>query len=190
MKTLRNISAILFIAVLFVLIILWYVGYFGFRGVMEKPVGPYIMVYEEVNEAKENDQMVQNRVFSKLRSDGFHPLKHFGIYSLTNKEKNFISKVGCIIEGDDTLRLANFEKKYNVVTFNKQFAVEAEFNYQNKFSMFVGMLRVYPALRKYTTIKGFEKLPVIEIYDISGKTITYIMPIKTKRFNTDSLIEQ
>jgi hypothetical protein len=186
----KRIAAIFFVLAIVVIILLWYVGFFGSYGVMEKLVGPYIFVYENVNEKIENSQEVQNRVFNTLRSDGFHPRKHFGIYIFGKAKKQDSIKAGCLIETEDSIKLNNYENKYKILRFEKQFALTAEFPYQNRYSTISGMIRVYPSIKKYAKIKSFVLLPIIEIYDLPQKNIIYIMPIQSSRFNPVDALTQ
>ena len=53
-----------------------------------------------------------------------------------------------------------------------------EFPFRNKFSIFVGIMRVYPAMESYLEQMGYEEAPVMEIYDVPNKKIIYIMEIR------------
>ena len=84
------------------------------------------------------------------------------------------SKVGCILEDSDTAKIEIIQQKFNVKTLPVGTYTVAEFPYKGMISIFVGLMRVYPEMRKQHA-KNKIKMngPIMEIYDIPNKKIIY-----------------
>lgn len=54
----------------------------------------------------------------------------------------------------------------------------AEFPIKNSVSYMAGVIKVYPALKKYMIAKGYSsEVPVMELYDMVAKKIYYVIEI-------------
>ena len=54
--------------------------------------------------------------------------------------------------------------------------VTSEIPFRSQLSVFAGIVKVYPALKKYMKDKGYAQAPAMEIYD-SNKTIIYLFEV-------------
>lgn len=83
------------------------------------------------------------------------------------------SEIGCIIESKDTNRLSINECMYKTKVLPSEDYATAELPLKNGLSIFIGFIKVYPALDKYISEQGKKKGSVTEIYDIPNRKIIY-----------------
>lgn len=57
-------------------------------------------------------------------------------------------------------------------------SVVIEFPLKNSASYIVGMIKVYPVLKRYLQEKGYNiQVPISELYDMAAKKIFYVVEI-------------
>ncbi|GAF71154.1 unnamed protein product, partial [marine sediment metagenome] len=107
--------------------------------------------------------------YSLLESDKTETFKGFGIYYDNPKkvEKSKLrSEAGCILEEKDIEKYSSLSEKYNIKIFPKKRYITTEFPFKGKLSVIFSIMKVYPALNKFTKQNGFnEESAVMEIYD-------------------------
>lgn len=166
-------------AVLVVMLFCYYAYLGGLRKVEFVPemTGGETIVYEEMTGDYSRTPMVQNKIYEALLLDSVDTFKGIGIY-LDNPDKVETSRlraeVGCILENADSATIARLSGKYKIKYIPRGRYIAAEFPYENRMSVVVGLLKAYPALDKYMkqhpeTGEG----AVTEIYDIPAGKIIY-----------------
>lgn len=69
--------------------------------------------------------------------------------------------------------------KYNRITLPVETNIVVEFPFKCKISIFVGMIKIYPAIEKYIKKHNInDKGALVERYDIPNKKTIYRMVVK------------
>ncbi len=178
MKVIKVISIVLIIIIIIFILIGAQYGAFKTVDVSIDRLGGEILVYEEVKGPYNQTGLIIDKIQKKLADeDKINTTQGFGIYydNPQQVEKSELrSEVGCILEITDIDKLPSLEKKYNIKTFPEKEYITAEFPYKGKTSIFISIMKVYPALNKFAQQKGLnEEGAVMEIYDIPNNKILY-----------------
>ena len=84
------------------------------------------------------------------------------------------SEIGCIINTTDSARIAAISTRFKVKRLPDKKYIIGQFPYKGSVSIFIGLIKVYPALNEFVEANGYNPDgPVIEIYDELNKTIIY-----------------
>ncbi len=161
--------------------ILAYYGAFAKIDVKTQAIEDTYFVYGihigEYNKVKEPMDKLYNKL---LFDEKLQTTKGLGIY-YDDPKKVESSKLrtvyGCVVDAKDLNRLEELKKKgYKVGLLKKSKAVVAEFPFNGPLSIIMGIFRVYPELGKYQAANSIPGKPIIELYDMPNKKITYIVP--------------
>ena len=170
---------LIIIAVLVVLFIVIYAYYGGFTKVSFKieNQGGETIVYENFTGDYSQTTKVGDKVYYALLNDEkIETTKGIGIYydnpKKVEKEK-LRAESGCIVENVDSATIARLAEKYKVKTLPQREFVVAEFPFKGKLSVLFGIMKVYPALEKFSKAHGYAESPITEIYDVPNKKIIY-----------------
>jgi len=164
---------------LFAILMAIYAYYGGFKTITfkEEEQGGETIVYEEMIGDYRQTPKVQDKIYySLLNNDKIETTKGFGIYYDNPKEVEKIklrSEIGCIVEGLDSETVAKLAQKYKIKTLPKTLCIVTEFPFKGMLSVFVGIMKVYPAFEKYCKQNGLSDSPMMEIYDVPNKNIVY-----------------
>ena len=164
---------------LFAILMAIYAYYGGFKTITfkEEEQGGETIVYEEMIGDYRQTPKVQDKIYySLLNNDKIETTKGFGIYYDNPKEVEKIklrSEIGCIVEGLDSETVAKLAQKYKIKTLSKTRCIVTEFPFKGMLSVFVGIMKVYPAFEKYCKQNGLSDSPMMEIYDVPNKNIVY-----------------
>lgn len=176
---------LLFIVVVFLIILSILgvnLGLFITINIKEKIMGPFELIYKEyIGPYKDTGKIQDEIYYSLLNKDNIETYKGFGIYyddPKTTPDNKLRSKSGCILEEKDYDKKNRLQNNYNFMEIGKQKFMYAEFPCKSKFSIFMGMFKVYPKIEKYLEEKAYKKREVMEIYDVPNKKIIYLMPIE------------
>ncbi len=172
-------AIIIIIAIAGILLIL-YAWLGGFRKIQFtlQEAGGEVLAYEpHTGEYKNVGKVIDKMYYALLNEEKVECFRGFGIYydnpQKVEKEK-LRSEVGNILENPTPELLELLSGKYNIKTLEKQKFLVTEFPYKNQFSIFMGIMRVYPAINQYTREQNLsEEGFVMEIYDVPGKKIVY-----------------
>ncbi len=159
---------------------IYYFGIIQEIQINEQEIGPFKVVYETHLGDYSEIGKVQDKIYDSLISDGINTTKGFGIYYDNPdkvKKENLRSEVGVIIESEDYSKVSTLKGKYNIKDIPRSKSIVATFPYRNKFSIMLGVFRVYPKLNDYIESKGYAESPVMEIYDLKNQKIYYIIEI-------------
>jgi len=123
---------------------------------------------------------VMDRIYERLKEeDNIETFRGFGIYyddPKTTPGEELRSIAGCILEPADTSRIKSLSGKYAIMEIPEKLYVTSEIPFRSQLSVFAGIVKVYPALKKYMKDKGYAQVPAMEIYD-SNKTIIYLFEV-------------
>ncbi len=182
MKTIYIILIV--IGVILVIITGFYTYYGGFKKITFDIIeqGGETLVYEDVTGDYRQAGEVSDRVYySLLNEHNIETFKGFGIYYDNPREverSKLRSKVGCILEETDFDKIPELEKSFNIKTYPHKKYLVTEFPYKDNFSIFTGIMRVYPAIHKYIESNDLKiDGHIMEIYDIPNKKIIYRVEI-------------
>lgn len=172
---------VLFIFVFILAFVILVYGYFGgFRKIDLQIVtaGGEILVYEKVSGAYNQAAQISDKVYYELlHNHGIETTKGFGIFydNPKNVEQSKLrSEVGCIVENIDAATLEKLKANFQVKTLPQENYLVAEFPFKGFPSIIIGMLKVHPALEKYTAENNLPDSPIMEIYDgFVNKKIIY-----------------
>ncbi|MBU1077398.1 MAG: GyrI-like domain-containing protein [Spirochaetes bacterium] len=181
-------KVLLFILVGLVLLFgffLVYSGLFTKVVISEKMTGPYQLVYERYTGDYKETGKVMDKIYYALKKDmKVETFKGFGIYYDDPREKKkeeLKSDVGIILEKKDYKKIPLIKKKYSVKKISKVKSIVAEFPFRTEFSVFIGIMKVYPVLQSYILQNKYRNTPVMEIYDVPQKKIIYVAPVLKKK---------
>lgn len=177
-KILKALLIILVVLVIGVTAIYAYFGGFKSIKIEVKEAGGEIFVYENVTGDYSQSPLVMDSIYySLIDYYKIETTKGAGIYydNPQYKDKSHLrSEVGCIIDIPlDSLKMAELSQKYKVKILPKTTYLTTEFPHKGMLSVMVGIMKVYPAITKYSEENGFKDSPVMEIYNMPSKTIFY-----------------
>ncbi|MCL2028343.1 MAG: hypothetical protein FWG79_07645 [Bacteroidales bacterium] len=170
---------LIILAVLVMLFVVVYAYYGGFKKVSFRieHQGGETFVYENVIGDYSQAGKVSDKVYYTLLNDEkIETTKGIGIF-YDNPQKvakdKLRSEIGCVVENLDSVTLEKLAEKYHVKTLPQSEFVVTEFPFKGKLSVLFGIMRVYPALDRFSKEQGYVESPITEIYDIPNKKIIY-----------------
>jgi hypothetical protein len=175
MKTL--LIVIVLIAAFLLAIYAWLGGFKKINFSVQE-AGGEVLVYEpHTGDYSKVGKVIDKMYYALLNEEKVECFKGFGIYydNPQKVEKSKLrSEVGNILENPTPELLEQLSSKYTIKTLERQKFLVTEYPYKNQLSIFMGIMRVYPAMNRYSkthqlTEDGF----VMEIYDVPGKKIIY-----------------
>lgn len=152
-----------------------YAWYGGFRciGVRTETAGGETVVVKKVTGDYKQTSSVTDEVYRYLLDDlHIGTRKGIGIFYDDPKQvekAQLRSEAGCVIEPEDVPKLDAALCRYEIKRLPRRESAVAEFPFKGGISVWIGILRVYPALEKQA--RGTS--PVVEIYDVPGRKIIY-----------------
>ncbi len=172
--------ALIIIIVIGAILLAIYAWLGGFKKVQFsiQKTGGEVLVYEpHIGDYKNVGKVIDKMYYALLNEEKVKCFRGFGIY-YDNPQKvekeQLRSDVGNILENPTLEILDQLAPRYKVRTLEKQEYLVAEFPYKNQLSIFVGIMKVYPALNRYIRENSLsEEGFVMEIYDVPGKKIIY-----------------
>ena len=177
---LKNLAILTGVLIVLALINRWYLGGFQKVEVTEQMMGPYTIAYTEFvgNYSLVGPSM--DKVYETLSGAGILSATGVGIYyddpAVVEQEK-LRSDVGAMVVGSDITKIPqNDDIKIKNIA-GKQ-SIVAEFPIKNSISYMAGVIKVYPALKRYMVEKDYSnQVPVMELYDMVAKKIYYVIEI-------------
>jgi DNA gyrase inhibitor GyrI len=180
MTVVKVVSILVLVVAIGILVFLNYIGFFSKVTIEEKSMGPYMLVYEEHKGDYKGTQKIQNHIYDALIGQhDIQTFKGFGIYYDDPKKvakEDLRSIAGCILEENDYPAIERLQANgFNIKEVASGESMVVEFPYKNPFSVFIGIVKVYPELNRYVESKNMTPKEVMEIYDIPARKIIYIM---------------
>ena len=171
------------IVALLVLGTLYYHDFFSSPQVVEKEMGPYIVVTKRFVGAYYKVGPTMDEVDGWLRENGIESTKGVGLYHddpAEVEESELRSDVGNIVENVDEEVLIKIKEKFEVREIPKTKSAVIEFSIKSPLSYMIAPMKAYPVLTQHWIEKGYavtESDVGIEIYDIPGKVTSYMFSI-------------
>jgi len=180
-----------------VVLVVVYLAYYGlFAGVDIKEVkkGPYVFVYGKHIGPYKDSGKVADRIYKSLLNDNkIETFKGIGIYydkPGTVDESKLRSVSGCIIEEGSLSKIDSLKGKYKIGKLPESTYITVEFPFKGLMSIMIGIFKVYPKLEVYFSEKGYDPVPMIEIYDVPAKKIYYLAGIKIKKETYNGFLKE
>ena len=176
----RVLKITLIIVGLFLLVVFGQYAYLGGFSKIEFQTlkcGNEILIYEEMTgDYAQTPQRMDSVYYKLLNEFGIETGKGFGMYydnpQHVEKEK-LRSDIGVILETRDSLQINKIDSIYHVKILPEEMYLVTEFPFKNPLSVLIGLSKVYPAMAKYAAQHNLTESPIMEIYDVPNKTITY-----------------
>jgi hypothetical protein len=172
--------AVILIVVLILIIGAIWIGYGGFKTIRFeiRSEGDEVLVYEHYRGDYKNTAGIMDRLYARLlHEDHIETFRGFGIYYDNPQKVNkneLRSDSGCILENPDPATVAQLKEKYNIKTFPRDNYLITGFPYKGRLSVFMGLMRVYPAMHRFMRENKIkEEGFIMEVYDIPRKKIEY-----------------
>lgn len=157
-------------------------GWFDQPVFMEKPSGPYRLVYQKMEGEYQQANAQAEDLAEWLKGKGVISTKGFAFYfdhPLEAERGRLRFLTGRIIEEADAAQLPDLGETYLTKVFPRQVCLKAIIPYRTRLSAMFGIIKVYPELEKRRMERGYEKGPIMEIYDTENKLIVYLLPVET-----------
>lgn len=166
------------------LAIAWYSGVFTSVDVFETTAGGYFVAGHEITGSYSKAGRAISEVDTKLKGLGVNCSKGFGIYyddpKITPQEK-CRSFVGNILEEKELHRIPDLKSAgLKIDSIPKSKVVAAELPAKTFLSYMIGPIKAYPVLSKYITEHKYKITYSLEVYDMPGNKITYMMLLHDK----------
>jgi len=158
-----------------------YLGGFSKLDIQEQEMGPYTIAYVEFVGNYSLIGPSIDKVFETLSGAGITSFTGVGIYyddPAAVEQTLLRSDVGAVVVGADITKVPQTDdiKIKNIAGKN---SIVITFPLKNSVSYMAGLIKVYPALKKYMKAQGYSmEVPVMELYDMVAKKIYYIVEIK------------
>lgn len=171
----------LVLAVLIVIAVgyVWYLGLFKTITSEDTIEGGFKVVGMEFTGSYSESGKAMKVVDEKLKTTGVKFLKGFGIYyddPKTTPAEKCRSYIGNILEEKDFNKIPELKTAgFKIDSVPAASSVVAKFPLKNNLSYMIGAMKAYPALSKYMEEKKYKGTQAIEVYDLLGKQIIYIM---------------
>lgn len=152
-----------------------YLGAFRSINVEEKTMGPYYLVYKEMEGGNFSQvDRITTELASLLQNKGITNAKPFDVFypEFQDQRKD---EIGFIVSESDFSAVADLDHEVKTRMIHAQRCMMSEFPWKNPLSFFVGYLRIDPAFEKHREQKGYKKVEAFTLND--GDTIIYIQPI-------------
>lgn len=171
---------------LIIVVVLVYHEYFSKIEIDEEEIGPYVFATKRFIGSYSKVSETMNEVDKYLRELGINGTTGVGMYydnPAKTKQDELRSDVGNVIEETDEDTLSKIREKFEIKEFEEQRVIMTKFPIKSPLSYIIGPMKAYPAIDKFMKENGYESSDGgygIELYNIPGKTITYIMTLHTK----------
>lgn len=146
--------------------------------IVETKAGGETAVLEAVSGPYTQCGAAMDRVYYALRDEwGIETTLGIGIYYSDPKKvkkEDLRSEAGCIVREQDIAGKDGISARFLVRKLEETHCLQAEFPYRGKLSVLFGVMKVYPALARFASERGFDAdSPVSELYDIPNGKIVY-----------------
>ncbi|MDR2953780.1 MAG: GyrI-like domain-containing protein [Prevotella sp.] len=178
----KALITILFIVVFLIISLMGVYTYYGGFSTITfevKETGGEVFVYESVTGYYSQSPVYMDSIYDTLLHDfGIETTRGAGLYldnpQHVDKDK-LRAEVGCLLDNPiDSAQMADISKVFKIKILPKASYIVGEFPHKGMMSVFVGIMRVYPALTEYMEENGYkDNSPVMEIYDIPKERIIY-----------------
>ncbi len=176
MTWLRRAAYLGLVLIALVLVGATYLGVFSRIEIEEREVGPYSLVYREM-QGTDLQQVgaITSGLESLLEQNGVTARRPFDIFYPKDARPNEIGFVFTARLADETrVRLASVQGVL-LRELPRQRALVTRFPWRSRLSFLVGYMKVDPALRAYRQKAGYKDAPAYALNE--GRTIAYMQPV-------------
>lgn len=171
---------ILGILVAAVLAVMAYAGFFRTVKVDEGMSAKYTLVLKQAKGEYSQAGVVLDEVYKFLKDAGVEVELGAAIYldnpRVTKKEElRWVG--GCVLPDSARGKIASIRKKYMVKEWKPVRSAMTTFPFRNRLNLVAGIVRVYPALGAYAAKNKLSSTAIMEVYDMKGRQIVYVMPV-------------
>ena len=177
MKKALAVFGVLAIAVVAVIA---YAGFFRTVKVEEGMPGKYTMVLKKARGEYSQAGAVLDEVYKYLKEIGVDPEYGAAIYldnPRTVKKEDLRWVGGCVLPDSARSKISAIRKKYLVKEFKPVKSAMTTFPFKNRLNLIASIVKVYPALGAYADKNKLPASAIVEIYDMKGGQILYVMPV-------------
>lgn len=158
----------------------FFAGLFDSVKITNQTVGPYHLVYRTHRGSYSKIQFLMGDVYRYIRVKKSVDSQNGFVIYYDNPEKIQIDSLRSIT-GFITDSSVNVENPYNSGIFQKTEALIGTFPIRSFMSYSIGVYKFYPALeKKLAQVKYQMSGPVMEIFDLKTRQITYVAPVNQK----------
>ena len=175
----RIVIAVLGVTCAAFLLVCWAAGVFDAVSMQAGEQGPYSLVFREYKGPYRGVKFALYDVYHYLNDKrSIAPARGFAVF-YDNPQKVKPDSLRSIAGYITDSILPGVTPPYKTDVFAKTRAVTGVFPIRTFMSQFTGPIKFYPRLLLYLKQEKLEATgPVMEIYDIGGKKIVYIAPVK------------
>lgn len=168
-------SMIIFIVVISLL--LTYYGAFQKVSIAKSSFDECWFVYKTCTGPYQKTATVSDAIYYDLLNNrNIETFRGMAVYYDNPKEvtpQQCRSAVGCIVEKPSESLIEILKEQYGVLKIERREAFRATFPYKGRFSIILGVLRVYPAVHSFAKDNNISTTPIIEICDVPEKRLDY-----------------
>ncbi len=191
-------ASVLLLTIIAGLLYLAWCGLFASITVYERDAGPFVLVFKKHTGDYKNIGPILDEVYYTLRDKhNLDASRGFGLFYDNPQEvekSDLRSLGGCIVDGlglDELVRqYPEVKATFGVALFPASHSVVAEHPYRGKASVILGVFRVYPRLQQWMKKYRRPSVPVMEIYDTPGRTITYLAAFDVPDSTYEKLLDE
>ena len=185
MKAIKIILSAVVVIVLLLTAVYAYYGGFSKIEIKEESQGGEVFVFEEAVGDYSQTPDITNKIYYSLLNDfKIETTKGAGIFidNPQNTDKNKLrSELGCLLDAPaDSATMVKISEKFKIKALPEGKYLVTEFPFKGTMSVFVGIIKVYPAIMDYVEKNNYKQQPLTEIYDTPGEKTIYRMPLIKK----------
>jgi hypothetical protein len=172
----------IFLAILIfaIAVLSFFAGLFDGIKITNQTVGPYYLVYRTHKGSYSGIQFVMGDVYRYMREKKSMTSENGFVIYYDNPEKIRTDSLRSIA-GVITDSSVNVEDPYKSGIFQKTEALVGTFPIRSFMSYSIGVYKFYPALEKKLAQDKYQLSgPVMEIFDLEKRQITYVAPVNQK----------
>ena len=155
----------------------YYTGMFDTLELTREPRGPYVLIYRDYQGSYKGVRHVMNTVYRYVR-DTLKVQTGTGFAVFYDNPQSIAAEQQRSISGVVVADTVAVSAPYKTGFFERTDAVVGRVKLRSFFSYATGGYRFYARLQKFTEEKKIEQTgPVLELYDMSKRTILYVAPV-------------
>lgn len=180
-KILIIIAAIVALGVVSIVGFIGYMGLFSEVTVVEKNMGPYVMVYDSFVGPYQDTAAVFDKVYKAMEEKGISTELGIGVYyddPAKVPADKLRSDCGVVLPQKNMDRLEELKQTFKVKTLKAAPSLVVDFPIKNSLSYMMGPIKAYPALSKHVESKGKTFDTTYELYDVPKSKIHFVATTK------------
>lgn len=144
-------------------------------------MGPYTIAYIDHAWDYQKVWSAMDEVYNMLKKANINQTAGIWIY-FDDPSKVAVdqlrSQLWSVIAPEDVSKIKDLWLSYQTQTISQAKNIVVAFPYKNKFSYAIWVMKAYPVINDYIKSKRYDiRNPMIELYDMTNKTIYYMVKI-------------